>query len=87
VGVVDEVAALPEGQTLAAIAQQVQGGQVDLHDLANRWSGAASDATMCAGAVRGTVLQVGQTWLGRSNSAFTDLMSQFDQASDVTRGH
>jgi uncharacterized protein YukE len=84
--VVDEVAGLPGGQTLAAIAQQVLGGPAAVHDLANRWSKAANDTTVCAAAVRGTVLRVGQTWLGGSNAAFTDLMSQFDRASGVASG-
>jgi len=84
--VVDEVAGLPGGQTLAAIAQQVLNGPAEVHDIANRWSKAANETTVCAAAVRGTVVRVGQTWLGGSNAAFTDLMSQFDRASSVASG-
>jgi len=83
--VVDEVAGLPGGQALAALAAQVQGSPAAVHDLANRWSKVANDSAVSTAGVGRAVSRVRQTWLGSSNDALTDLMSQFGRAGEATQ--
>jgi uncharacterized protein YukE len=83
--VIDKVAGLPGGQTLAALAAQVQGSQEAIHDLANRWSGVASGTLESTTAVDKAASGVSQAWRGSSNDAFAEVMSQFSRAGGATQ--
>ena len=51
----DEVAGLPGGEALAALAAQVRGNPGAIRDIANRWSEAAGDCAAHAGSVKAAV--------------------------------
>ena len=76
----DEVAGLPGGDALAALAAQVRGDPGAIREIANRWSEAAGDCGAHAGTVKTAVADVTQEWQGASAAAFAALMSRFGAA-------
>ncbi len=76
----DEVAGLPGGEALAALAAQVHGNPAAIRDIANRWSAAAGDCATHAGNVQAAVADVGHEWQGSSASAFAAFMGRFGAA-------
>ena len=77
----DEVAGLPGGEALAALAAEVRGNPGAIREIANRWSEAAGDCGAHAGTVKMAVADVTQEWQGASATAFAALMSRFGAAS------
>ncbi|HKB32019.1 MAG TPA: WXG100 family type VII secretion target [Streptosporangiaceae bacterium] len=77
----DEVAALPGGGAVAAVAAQVHGNPGAIRDIANRWSEAVGDCVGHAGTVRAAVADVTQDWQGSSATAFTAFMGRFGAAA------
>ena len=76
----DEVAGLPGGEALAALAAQLRGKPGAIREIANRWSEAAGDCGVHAGTVQTAVADVTQEWQGVSATAFAALMSRFGAA-------
>src|SRR5260370_21704940 len=77
----DEVAALPGGGAVAAVAAQVHGNPGAIRDIANRWSEAVGDCVGHAGTVRAAVADVTQDWQGSAATAFTAFMGRFRAAA------
>jgi WXG100 family type VII secretion target len=79
----DEVAALPGGGALAALAAQVRGNPAAIRDVANRWSSAAGRCEAHAGSVKAAVGDVTQDWQGTSATAFAAFMGRFGAAGEA----
>jgi WXG100 family type VII secretion target len=81
----DEVAGLPGGQALAALAAQVQVKPGTIRDIAKRWSRAAADCQVHSASVNNAVSEVGQDWKGTSAEAFAAFMGGFSDAGSDAR--
>jgi uncharacterized protein YukE len=79
----DEVAGLPGGEALAALAAQVHGNPGAIRDIASRWSAAAGKCEAHAGSVKAAVGEVLQDWQGTSATAFGAFMGRFGAAGAV----
>jgi uncharacterized protein YukE len=76
----DEVARLPGGEAVAALATQVRGNPGAIRDIANRWSAAAGKCGGHAGSVKEAVGDLTQDWQGTSATAFAAFMGRFGSA-------
>ncbi len=76
----DEVAGLPGGQALAALAAQVRVKAGPIRDIAKRWSQAAGDCQAHTASVNKAVAEVAHDWKGTSAEAFATFMSRFSAA-------
>ena len=76
----EEVAGLPGGEALAALAAQVDANPAAIRYIADRWSVAAGNCGTHAGHVRAAVTDVGQEWQGTSATAFAAFMGRFGAA-------
>lgn len=81
----DEVAGLPGGQALAALAAQVQAKPGAIRDIAKRWSQAAHDCQTHEASVNRAVSEVGDDWKGSSADAFATFMGRFTTAGGSAR--
>lgn len=77
----DEVAGLPGGQAIAALAAQVKGNPAAIRDIAGSWAEAAGDCSAHADTVRRAVSEVSHDWQGSSATAFAAFMRRFARAS------
>jgi uncharacterized protein YukE len=77
----DDVAALPGGQDLAAIAAEVSGNPAALRAIASAWAHAASGCEQQTTAVNRAAAAAGHDWKGSAEQEFEFVMSQFSASS------
>ncbi|GAA4940425.1 WXG100 family type VII secretion target [Nonomuraea thailandensis] len=71
---------LPDGPTLADLADEVSGSPSSIRDIAARWRAAATRVSTGTGTLGGAVSTVDLAWEGESADAFVGYMSKYGKA-------
>jgi WXG100 family type VII secretion target len=79
--VVDQVAGLPGGQELSALAQQIQGDPGGISSIAGVWSSAAASSAAQTQDFAAKVKQIQASWAGNGSDSFGNFAENFIQAS------
>lgn len=80
-----DLSSLPGGETLAAMARQVDGKPGDIRGIAAKWRGVAGDVHDYEEPVTRAVRTVDAAWQGKSAQAFVTYMKTYDEAAGNLR--